>query len=444
MGVSLLNDMLRDLEQRKSPGQPGVSGYAGLSAASANAGQTRKPWLLPVAALTLVLAGGAGFYGYWMTSRANVAIPVAQEQPDQEALQEITDTAAQADVAVITTPVPEVAESSTLPVVVPQASLAALVPEPESQSEPEPEPAVIVAPVAKTEVVTEAVLQAPVAGADVPLPEVKPGQTASPAVASPPKMDEAPKAIEVTRRAQSVEAEVRLPVTVESPPAPVAAVVSPPSSTPLAEVAPLPHATPLPAPPKVEKTLQRTPAEEDAHLVTRAQELFRLGKASVAEQSLREHLRLAPAADQSRELLAAHLLDMARFAELDALLQPGHWQRNARLRAIKARQLLAQGDAGAALLLLESDVPEVATHTDYHALMAALYQQEGRPAEAVNQYALLLAQDAEVADWWAGMAIALERSGNPEGARQAYTRALKTFGLHEALARYARERISQL
>jgi len=81
---------------------------------------------------------------------------------------------------------------------------------------------------------------------------------------------------------------------------------------------------------------------------------------------------------------------------------------------------------------------------EYHALLAAVLQETGQYAAAAESYASLLRVNSRQPLWWLGRGIALEQSGKPDQARDAYRRALAIQGLRQDLQDYVRGRLQVL
>lgn len=409
--MSLLNDTLRNLEQRNAAGQsspPGVVGYHGLMGGSKS--KASQKWRVLLIACPLVIGATFLGYRYWMLSQASLPVMASYSVPHSETV----------------TPVVALPAMSTDRTVEREVSIA---PDEVPAQVQKTEPAVnnIEPPVNSDSHVDGSV------PAVVQLSVVEP----APAPVTPKRTEEiTPMATVTAIESRSAKDSTSKPkatqvkeVLAETPIEP--AEVSPLDTTPVVSA-------------KLAKT-QRLSAEElDASAAAHARKLLAEGAAVDAEDLLKRQLAVNPGAMQSRTLLATHLFESNRVNELNLLLAPQYLSLSPMLRMLEARLLLAKGRGAAALAVMESSVPELEGYTDYHALLAALYQQEQRASEAVNEYALLLREHPHVADWWAGMAIALDRSGHYEGAKKAYERALQTQGLHDDLARYARDRVNQL
>ena len=115
------------------------------------------------------------------------------------------------------------------------------------------------------------------------------------------------------------------------------------------------------------------------------------------------------------------------------------------LRKLYAHHLLFSQRHREGLDLLEkAPFPTVKDEPEYHALRAAIYQELGEYAEAAEVYARLLEQRPRESLWWMGLAIALEQQGLTGGARDAYRTALDVSGLRPDLESFVRERLQSL
>lgn len=161
--------------------------------------------------------------------------------------------------------------------------------------------------------------------------------------------------------------------------------------------------------------------------------------------------RTALAADGSfhpaREALAAELEREGRLSAAADVLQRG-MQQFPEHRAFGerlARQQLASDDAQAAIATLDAmPAPALSADRDYYALLAAARQRSGDDTGAIAVYRQLTAQDSDNAAWWVGLGLSLERTHKAEAARQAYQRALQSPQRSATLEQFARQRLSQL
>lgn len=109
---------------------------------------------------------------------------------------------------------------------------------------------------------------------------------------------------------------------------------------------------------------------------------------------------------------------------------------------LQARLLDNSGRRAEAIALLDRQgSPERLSH---QALRGVLNTQEGRFADAANAYQLALALDPTQARWWLGLAVAWDNLGDRSAARNAYQGALDNGELDSGSARFVRERLGAL
>lgn len=130
------------------------------------------------------------------------------------------------------------------------------------------------------------------------------------------------------------------------------------------------------------------------------------------------------------------------IAELPAQLQ--RFPRDSELRLLLARAQLQAGDSAAAVASLAGHLPPLASDPAYHALLAASYQQTRQWRESAELYRnLVLLRPAQGA-WQLGLGIALEQLGERAAAAQHYRLAAQGEGLDDSSRRYAGERAQSL
>ncbi len=199
---------------------------------------------------------------------------------------------------------------------------------------------------------------------------------------------------------------------------------------------------------KLSKTLAKlTPRQQAEQAYREALGQLQKNEHLAAETNLSHALTLQPTFLDARLQLVALLQQADRLDEAEQLLVSGlqlH-PENPELRKSYARRLLGTGNLVAAVDLLQSaSRPTVASDLEYHALLAALQQELGQHQAAASNYRLLLAQRPQAALWWFGLAISLDQSGQAPEAKEAYQRARTLPGLREDLKAYANERLEVL
>jgi MSHA biogenesis protein MshN len=170
------------------------------------------------------------------------------------------------------------------------------------------------------------------------------------------------------------------------------------------------------------------------------------GNVKKSIQLLTEMTTTHPDFFQGRLSLASLLFEQGNTLRAQQLLEVGLQQRplDPSYIELKARILISQGKSDSALKLLETVSPPLETHSDYHALVAALYQRLGQPQLAAQLYEQLLTLQPDNAVWWMGLGIALENSGKQSQALMAYSKADNSGSLNPELKIYIENRMHNL
>ncbi|MDE2088561.1 MAG: tetratricopeptide repeat protein [Gammaproteobacteria bacterium] len=218
----------------------------------------------------------------------------------------------------------------------------------------------------------------------------------------------------------------------------------PPAAAPAPSLHGNDHATDQPLMQK--KPLPLSPAQRAELAYRQGSEQLRKGAYTDAEASLRAALALNPRLYRAREALAALLINTGRAgAAREVLAQglrldPGY----APFAALYARLLVNQGEVAQAAQALERASPDMTAQPGYYAFLAALYQRLGRYAQAAQLYQRVLQLRPQNGVWWMGLGISLEGEGNGTAALQAYTQARDSGNLAPKLLSYVNERIAAL
>lgn len=189
-----------------------------------------------------------------------------------------------------------------------------------------------------------------------------------------------------------------------------------------------------------------SPRQEAGRLYRAALELINRGKLDKARDELSEALSLEPDHVASRRTLAelmiqAGQLDTAAdFIDEGLSLDPDAPS----LIELRARVYLMQGHNEQARALMEGHLPAVTHDLSYHALLAAVYQRLGDYDKAGALYRQLVAQQPKNGIWWLGLGLSMEAIGNYPEARHAYTKAQKTSALSPKLKRFIKEKLRNI
>ena len=187
-----------------------------------------------------------------------------------------------------------------------------------------------------------------------------------------------------------------------------------------------------------------TPTAQDQQIASQNQKLIDKGQVAFALKQLYAFIAESEEDSYSRIVLATYLLQTQRFAEAGDVLVPVDNEDMPALRLLKARWFAQSEGVTRALTWLEINPPEVSKHADYFSLLANYYQQTGKFEQSVETYADLLELDAEQADWWLGLGVGYDRLKRYDDAAFAYRQAVALPSLKSSLAIFANDRLKQL
>lgn len=165
---------------------------------------------------------------------------------------------------------------------------------------------------------------------------------------------------------------------------------------------------------------------------------------SVAERRIRGILESEPGHNEARLMLAGALLRRGETARAARLLEDGleASDRPAELASRLGRILLENGQTARAIGILESHAPEPIDDPDYHQLLAAAHRQAGDHESALSSYQALTEIVPGRGAVWIGLGASLEALDRPDEAVEAYQRARGTGD--ERAARFASQRLGVL
>ena len=241
----------------------------------------------------------------------------------------------------------------------------------------------------------------------------------------------------------------------EAPPAPEPLPVAAPAEALAAEpdmpawaTAPVAPADAAPATPPVEPAsapeLKIEPYRPDA--LSRARQAMGAGdyRSAINElEALQKRRERDP--EVMRWLARAYLADGQQQRLLSWLPnQLAQMPQDSELRLLLARAQLQAGATQAAVATLEQHAPGLIQEPTYHALLAASYQQTGQWQQSAALYRQLVALRPAQATWQLGLAIALEQLDQPAEAARHYLQALQGAGLDASTRRFASERAAAL
>lgn len=201
--------------------------------------------------------------------------------------------------------------------------------------------------------------------------------------------------------------------------------------------------------PEADESVTVTPtlASLDQRTLASAQRAMAKGDYRQAEAVLTEFLQEQASNGnwpvQSRRLLAQVYIDTGAADKAQALLVNGLPAEQGAY--LEAQLLQLQGDFDSALARLESNYSAALEQDEtYRALMASLYQRTNRSPEAEAHYRRLLETFGAKAHYWLGLALALDRQEEFSSAITAYRQALQARDLSAEVQRFIQTRLQQL
>lgn len=261
-----------------------------------------------------------------------------------------------------------------------------------------------------------------------------------------------------TQKAAATEDEVKPAATTHSKEADLSRVTESHTSLPEAD----PRRMQPKKTPEVAVSQASKPLEQRRRVLNQAQERYAAADYSATIAILRQHLEQSSSTQREsgvatseittldarihRQLALAHLRLGQTAAALNTLEQ-GHLRapEDVELHLLYARVLLEQNASERAYTLLRNiPQPQIATHPDFYALRAALARHQEAYTEAVELYSLLCQLHPERGDWRLGLAISQHQQGDLDQAYQNYQRAASNPRLDAQLRDYASQQAQQL
>lgn len=186
--------------------------------------------------------------------------------------------------------------------------------------------------------------------------------------------------------------------------------------------------------------------EQDQLQVQEALRLASGNQNEMAMQQLREFVNANPNAHNSREAMIKLALQKGDSATAEQLLQNGFSLdvNRAGYRKLQARMMLGTGQAEQAMQLLSVNIPTIQEDVEYHDILATAYLSVQDYEKAALSYEALVQQNRGEGRWWYGLASAWDSLGRTRDAGLAYQEALKLANLSAALRQRSQQRVTDL
>ena len=194
------------------------------------------------------------------------------------------------------------------------------------------------------------------------------------------------------------------------------------------------------------KAVALTKDEQVRIAYAEASNTLQKGKTTDAKELLYKVLLLDFTHIQARKTLASLLFREQQYDEAIEILELGRIQHpeDVTFTLLLARIHTERGQDPVAVDLLERINPDVASNSDFYALLAALYQRSAQYKKAAVVYEKLLRVYPGRAVWWMGLGLSLQSTERQQDALSAYKRALSAQGLTVELKRFIQKRMQIL
>lgn len=189
-----------------------------------------------------------------------------------------------------------------------------------------------------------------------------------------------------------------------------------------------------------------SPAQQAMQSFELGSTLLQKGQTQQGIEKLQQALSLDAGLVEARVLLAAVLMDNGQLELAGRVIAEGFigGQPEPRLLVIRARLMVAKGMVTEAVALLDSHQPDISQARDYYALQATLLRREGQHARAAQVYRQLLEQEPRAGKWWTGLGISLESVADFSGALTAFRNAQIATDLSASVLQYVNSRVQSL
>ncbi len=199
---------------------------------------------------------------------------------------------------------------------------------------------------------------------------------------------------------------------------------------------------------------ETTPGQQAENEYRKAVGLLQQGRMARAMEILAQALQLDGSHAAARQTLVGLLVETKRFDEAEQRLQEGLKvdagidANRPGLTMMLARLQVERGDAHAGLETLQRGLPDVqenaAEHADYQAFLAALLQREGQHGEAIGHYLQALRKTPQAGKWLLGIGISLQAENRMQDAQDAFARAKASNTLSPELLAFVEQRLKQI
>ena len=180
--------------------------------------------------------------------------------------------------------------------------------------------------------------------------------------------------------------------------------------------------------------------------VRRGNQLLNQGSVPQAIEIFSQIVAREPLHDAARQALVAALLRSKNVTEAERVIleRQALAPKNAAFAMMLARIQAERGDNDLALETLRASLPVAGGNPAYNASMAALLARLDQHAAAVTQYQTALRAAPNSGVWWMGLGLSLQAVGSLPAAREALGHARASDNLSPELMLFVEQRLKQL
>lgn len=191
---------------------------------------------------------------------------------------------------------------------------------------------------------------------------------------------------------------------------------------------------------------QIRPDQKSGNFYRQALVNLQQGRVAEAQANLTQALEANPSNQEARQTLAGLLVDNKRNDEAKATLAAGLAisPEQSDFRMALARLQVEAGDRSGALNILEQGLAYAKGNADYQSFLATLLQRAERHEEAINHYMTALSLNDANPNSLIGLGISLQVVGKLENAQEAFTRAQASTTLTPELSLFVEQRLKQI
>ena len=186
------------------------------------------------------------------------------------------------------------------------------------------------------------------------------------------------------------------------------------------------------------------PKWKDEEQAREARELVMQGQVSIAIEKLQVFIASAQQPRESVKTLLDILVEQNDIAATQRILAQADFLSSHEQAYYQAKILVNQQQEDVAIELLETHLADADKDENYRALLAGLYQKNGKSLEAANHYRRLLGMFGDKPAYWLGFALSQDALNQPQVALQAYQRVNQYADLPPQVRTYIQQRLVAL